>query len=62
MLIQSLVLSLILRLTFRGDETSEVPAPYKVLYFPLELYAVVREVPVVPMELAVLGVFPCGGV
>ena len=62
LLSQSLVPSMNLRLTFRGYETSEVPAPYQVFFFPLELYAVVRTVPVVPMELAILGVVPCGGV
>ena len=62
LLSQSLVLSLILRLTFRGYETSEVPTPYLVLYLPFEMYAVVRAVAVVSMELAILGVIPCGGV
>ena len=62
LLSRSLVLSLILRLTFRGYETSEVPTSYKEFYLPLELYAVVRAVSVVPMELTVIGVVPCGGV
>ena len=62
LLSRGLVLSLILRLIFRGYEESEVPAPYKVLYFPLDLYAVIRAVPVVPMELSVPGVVSCGGV
>ena len=58
----SLVLSLIRRLAFRGYEMLEVPTPYYLLYFPLELYAVVSAVPIVCMELAILGVVPCGGV
>ena len=62
LLSQSLVLSLTLRLIFRGYEASEVPAPYQVLYFPFELYAVVRAVSVISMELAVLGVVSCGGI
>ena len=62
LLSQGLVLSLILRLIFRGYEASEVPVPYLVFYFPLELYAVVRAVPVVFMELAVPGVVSYGGV
>ena len=49
-------------MVFWGYEASEVPAPYEVLDFPLELYAVVRAVFVVPMELAIFGVVPCGGV
>ena len=36
--------------------------PYQVIYFSLELYAVIRTVSVVPMELAVLGIVSCGGV
>ena len=51
-----------MRLTFSGYEASEVPTPYQEFYLPLELYAVVRAVSVVPMELKVLGVVPCGGV
>ena len=62
LLSRGLVLSLILRLIFRGYEASEVPTSYLVLYFPLELYVVVRAVPVVPIELAVPGVVSCGGV
>ena len=62
LLSQSLVLSLILRLTFKGYETSEVPMPYQEFYLPLELYAVVHTVSVIPIELTVLGVVPCGGV
>ena len=62
LLSQGLILSLTLRLTFRGYKTSEIPTPYQVLYFPLELYAVVRVVSVIPMELTVLGVVPRGGV
>ena len=62
LLSRGLVLSLILRLIFRGYEVSEVPTPYYVLYFPLELYAVVRAVPIVPMELAVPDVVSYGGV
>ena len=45
-----------------GYKTSEIPTPYQVLYLPLELYAVVRAVTVIPMELTVLGVVPRGGV
>ena len=55
-------MSLSLRLTFRGYKTSEIPTPYQVLYLPLELYAVVRAVFVIPMELTVPGVVPRGGV
>ena len=62
LLSQSLVLCLILSLTFRGYKASEVPASYQVLYFSLKLYIVVRAVSIVPMELAILGVVPCGGI
>ena len=62
LLSQSLVLSLILRLIFRGYEVSEVPAPYWILDFPLELYAFVSAVSVVPMEFTIFGVVPCGGI
>ena len=41
---------------FRGYKASEVSAPYQVLYFSLELYAVVRVMSIVPMELATLRV------
>ena len=46
-------------LIFRGYKASEVPASYQVLYFSLELYAVVRAVSVVSVELAILGVVSC---
>ena len=59
---QGLILSLTLGLTFRGYKMSEIPTPYQVLYLPLELYAVVRAVSVIPMELTVLGVVSRGGV
>ena len=36
--------------------------PYQILYFSLKFYTVVRAVSIVPMELAVLGVVPCGGI
>ena len=62
MLSRSLVLNLILSLTFWRYEASEVPAPYQVLYFSLKLYTVVRTVSIIPMELAILGVVPCGGI
>ena len=62
LLSQGLILSLTLRLTFRGYKTSEIPMPYQVLYLPLKLYAVVHAVSVIPMELTVLGVVPRGGV
>ena len=62
LLSRSLVLSLILSLTFWIYEASEVPAPYQVLYFSLKLYTVVRAVSIVPMELSILGVVPCGGI
>ena len=62
LLSRSLVLSLILSLTFWRYEASEVPASYQVLYFSLKLYTVVRAVSIVPMELAILGVIPCGGI
>ena len=55
-------MSLILSLTFWRYEASEVPAPYQVLYFSLKLYTVVCAVPIVHMELAILGVVPCGGI
>ena len=55
-------MSLIMSLTFWGYEASEVPAPYQVLYFSLKLYTVVRAVSIVPMELAIFGVVPCGGI
>ena len=54
--------SLVLSLTLWRYEASEVPAPYQVLYFSLKLYTVVRAVSIVPMELAILGVVPCGGI
>ena len=62
LLSRSLVLILILGLTFWRYEASEVPAPYQVLYFSLKLYTVVRAVSIVPMELAILGAIPCGGI
>ena len=62
LLSRSLVLSLILSLTFRRYEASKVPAPYQVLYFSLKLYTVVRAVSIIPMELAILGVVPCDGI
>ena len=62
MLSQILVLSLILSLNFRRYEASEVSALYQVLYFSLKLYTVVRPVSIIPMELAILGVVPCGGI
>ena len=62
MLSRSLVLSLILSLTFWRYEASEVPALYQVLYFSLKLYTVVRAVSIVLMELTILGVIPCGGI
>ena len=49
-------------LIFRGYEASNIPASYQVLYFSLELYAVIRAVSVLPMEFAVLGVVSCCGV
>ena len=62
MLRRALALGLIPDMIFKGYEESNIPASYQVLYFSLELYAVVRTVSVVPMELAVLGVVSCCGV
>ena len=62
MLSRNLVLSLIMSLTFRRYEASDVPAPYQVLYLSLKLYTVVRAVSIIPMELAILGVVPYGGI
>ena len=40
-------------LTFRGYEAAEIPASNQILYFLPKLYAIVRSVPEVPMELTI---------
>ena len=49
-------------LTFRGYEATEIPASNQILYFLPELYAIVRSMPVVPMELSIPRVISFGGV
>ena len=50
-----LILGLILGLVPWRYETPEVSASFK-------LYTIVRAMPIIPMELAILGVVPCGGI
>ena len=47
-------------LTFRGYEAAEIPAHNQILYFLPELYAVVRSMPVVLMELTIPRVISFG--
>ena len=54
------LLSLIL--AFRCYEAAEISTPNQKFYFLLELYAIVRSMPVVPMELIILGVISFGRV
>ena len=53
-------LSLIL--TFGGYVAAEISPSNKVFYFLSELYAIVRSMPVVPMELTIPGVISFGSV
>ena len=49
-------------LTFRGYVAAKIPLSNQVFYFLPELYAIVRLMPVVPMELTVSGVISFGWV
>ena len=61
-LILGLPLGLILGLIPWRYEIPEVSALYLVFYLSFQLYTIVRAMSIVPMELAILGVVPCGGV
>ena len=61
-LVLGLILALILGLVPWRYETPKVSALYQVLYFSSQLYTVVRAMPIVPMELAILGVIHCSGI
>ena len=61
-LILDLALGLILGLTPWRYETPEIFALYQIFYFSSQLYTVVRAVPIVPMELAILGVVSRSGI
>ena len=54
------MLSLIL--AFRCYEAAEISTPNQILYFLPELYAIIRSMPVVPMELTIPGVISLGRV
>ena len=47
-------------LTFRGYEAAKIPVLNQIFYLLLELYAIVRSVPVVPMELTIPRVISFG--
>ena len=47
-------------LAFRCYEAAEISAPNQIFYFLPELYAIARSMPVVPMELTILGVISFG--
>ena len=49
-------------LTFKGYVAVEISSPNQVFYFLPELYAIVRSMPVVPVELTVFGVISFGRV
>ena len=51
-----------LTLTFSGYEATEIPASNRIFYFLPKLYAIVRSVPMVPMELTIPRVISFGGV
>ena len=57
-----LVLGLTLGLIPRRYETPKISALYQILYFSSQLYAVVRAMSIVPMELAILGVISGSGI
>ena len=57
-----LVLGLTLGLIPWRYETSKISALYQILYLSSQLYAVVRAMSIVPMELAILGVIPGIGI
>ena len=57
-----LVLGLTLGLIPWKYETPKISALYQILYFSSQLYAVVRAMSIVPMELAILGVIPGSGI
>ena len=57
-----LVLGLALGLIPWRYETTKISTLYQVLYFSSQLYTVVRAMPIVPMELAILGVIPGSGI
>ena len=61
-LVLGLTLGLILGLVPWRYETPKISALYQVLYFSSQLCTVVRAMPIVPMELAILGVIPCRGI
>ena len=47
-------------LTFRGYVAAKIPKSNQVFYFLPEIYAIVRSMPVVPMELTISGVISFG--
>ena len=47
-------------LTFRGYEAVKIPASNQIFYLLPDLYAIVRSVPVVPMELTIPRVISFG--
>ena len=53
---------LLLILTLKGNVAAEISSPNQVFYFFYELYAIVRSMPVVPVELIVFGVISFGRV
>ena len=57
-----LVLGLTLGLIPWRYETSKISALYQILYLSSQLYAVVRAMSIVPMELTILGVIPGIGI
>ena len=61
-LILDLALGLILGLAPWRYKTPEISALYQIFYFSSQLYAVVHTMPVVPMELAILGVVSRSGI
>ena len=61
-LILDLALGLILGLTPWRFEMAEISALYQIFYFSSQLYTVVRAIPIVHMELAILGVVSCSGI
>ena len=49
-----------LTLSFRGYEAAKIPVSNQIFYLLPELYAIVRSVPVVPMELTIPRVISFG--
>ena len=49
-------------MAFRCYEVAEISASNQIFYFFPELYAIIRSMPVVPMELTILGVISFGRV